>query len=71
MPPNIAANVPGPTPPTKAANKAAGKKVAKGTTPSKNDPIAQRTMAAAATQIVANTYASADPAGMRFRKFTP
>ena len=67
----MAANIPGPIPPTRAPNKAAGKKVAKGTTSSTNNPTAQRASAAIATQNVANAYASVEPAGTSFRKFTP
>jgi hypothetical protein len=71
MPPAMAARIPGPMPPTRAANKTAGKKVAKGTMPSNHNPAAQRTPAATATQTIANAYASADPAGTSFRKIRP
>jgi len=70
VPPAIAAKSPGPMPPIRAANKTAGKKVAKGTIPSNHNPTIQRTTAATAMQSVANAYASADPAGISFRKLT-
>jgi hypothetical protein len=71
VPPAMAAKIPGPMPPTRTANKTAGKKVAKGTIPSNHNPADQRTTAATATQTVANAYASAEPAGTSFRKLTP
>jgi hypothetical protein len=57
-------------PPIRAANKTAGKKVAKGTIPSNQNPATQRTTAATATQTIANAYASADTSGISFRKIT-